>query len=234
MSAWKSNSLRFYPTAEKHLFSLFALVQRSRYCAALLLLIATGVPSIARAQQQRADTAQGKSDTVRARPVIEAPVPQRPALFSTRGKSPLSNRRAFIYSLVLPGLGQSKLDRGSAGTLFASVELGALVMLRRTAADTREARRFLTDTIPDGFVVSTPGTGGAMTVRPSGTIVGPYTSDLVRARRLHAEDWLAVLAFNHLFAAADAFVSAQLWDMPVKFSALPSNAGPTVMLTLQF
>ena len=38
----------------------------------------------------------------------------------------------------------------------------------------------------------------------------------MRTRRLHYEDWLAVLVFNHLIAGADAYVAAQLWDLPGK------------------
>lgn len=49
----------------------------------------------------------------------------------------------------------------------------------------------------------------------------------VKARRLHFEDWIAMLAFNHLFSAADAFVSAQLWDLPaqVEMRSLPRGSG---------
>ena len=34
------------------------------------------------------------------------------------------------------------------------------------------------------------------------------------ARKTHVEDWEAALVFNHLISAADAFVAAQLWDLP--------------------
>jgi hypothetical protein len=49
----------------------------------------------------------------------------------------------------------------------------------------------------------------------------------VKARRLHFEDWIAMLAFNHLFSAADAYVSAHLWDLPaqVEMRALPRGNG---------
>jgi hypothetical protein len=45
---------------------------------------------------------------------------------------------------------------------------------------------------------------------------------------------MAVIAFNHLFAGADAFVSAQLWDMPVQISALPSATGAMLVATVRF
>jgi hypothetical protein len=147
---------------------------------------------------------------------------------ATRLSPPLTPKRAFLYSLLLPGFGQSRLDRGVSGALFASVELSALSMVRRSRADLTEARRYLTDTLPSDFVVS------GTTLTPTGEVVGKYTSDLTKTRRLHVEDWVAVLAFNHLFAGADAFVAAQLWDVPVTFSALPSDRGTFLVATLHF
>jgi len=40
------------------------------------------------------------------------------------------------------------------------------------------------------------------------------------------EDWLTLLVFNHLFAAAEAYVSANLYDFPraLKVQVLPSGA----------
>ena len=156
-------------------------------------------------------------------------VSRRASGLSLRPVPPLTPRRAFSYSVALPGFGQSRLDRGSSGALFASAELAAIVMLRRSMTDLREARRFRTDTLPENFVI---GAGG--TVNGSGTVVGRYTSDLVRTRRLHMEDWIAVIAFNHLFAGADAFVSAQLWDIPVQMTALPTNRGVVFVATHRF
>lgn len=178
--------------------------------AAMLLCSADG--AVARAQ-----------DTTVAPPRVQ---PARRA--PTRLTPPLSPKRAFLYSLLLPGFGQSRLDRGTSGALFASVELSALSMVRRSNADLEEARRYLTDTLPSDFVVTATG------LTPTGQVVGKYTSDLVKTRRLHVEDWVAVLAFNHLFAGADAFVAAQLWDVPVSFSAIPRERGAYLVATLRF
>ena len=51
----------------------------------------------------------------------------------------------------------------------------------------------------------------------------------VRSRRTQYEDWIAVLVFNHLFAGADAFVAAQLWDMPIRGSLRPVGARGVVV-----
>ncbi|MBL0941055.1 MAG: hypothetical protein IBJ03_19385 [Gemmatimonadaceae bacterium] len=144
------------------------------------------------------------------------------------GKAPLSPRRAFLYSLMLPGFGQSRLDRGSSGALFASVELTALVMLRRVNMDLREARTYLSDSLPGTY---TPAGDSVRGANPIGT---RYTSGLIRTRRLHVEDWLAVLAFNHLFSGADAFVAAQLFDMPVQLTAAPGPRGPWFVASMKF
>jgi hypothetical protein len=71
-------------------------------------------------------------------------------------------------------------------------------------------------------------------VQRSGILSSRYDDDLIRTRRLHVEDWLAVVAFNHLFAGADAFVSAQLWDLPIRLSAAPTANGPLFVATLRF
>ncbi len=142
--------------------------------------------------------------------------------------SPISPKRAFLSSLVLPGYGQSRLDRGTSGALFASVELAALVMVRRSQADLREARRFRLDTLPVEFEVS----GGV--ARATGRLPSSYTADLVRTRRLQVEDWLAVLAFNHLLGAADAFVSAQLWEVPLAVGVTSGRNGPWLVASVRW
>ncbi|MFO0093433.1 MAG: hypothetical protein ACK54K_03920 [Gemmatimonadaceae bacterium] len=189
-------------------------------------VVALAWPLASDAQQ---DSARVRADTARAtlRSVPVSP-PRSAGQATARTRAPLTPKRAFLYSAVLPGFGQSRLDRGSSGALFASVELAALVMLRRSGADLREARRFRTDTLPANFAPR------GDTVAASGTLVGRYTSDLVRTRRLHVEDWIAVVAFNHLFSGADAFVSAQLWDMPVQLTAIPGRVGPTIVASVAF
>ena len=169
--------------------------------------------------------------------VLAKPVPQTGAIpvatmapLSQRGRftPPLTPKRAFMYSALLPGFGQSRLDRGTSGALFASIELAAIVMMRRSQMDLREARRYQIDTLPNQYVVA----GDA--VIKNGVFTTRFTRDLVRTRRLHVEDWMAVVAFNHLFAGADAFVSAQLWDVPVELTAYPRPSGAVFAATFRF
>lgn len=168
-------------------------------------------------------TAQQRDSVVAKRPVIDA-LASQPGRFTP----PLTPKRAFLYSALLPGFGQSRLDRGTSGALFASVELAAMVMVRRSGMDLREARRYQIDTLPAEYRVA----GSA--VEKNGTFTNQFTQDLVRTRRLHVEDWLAALAFNHLFAGADAFVSAQLWNVPVELSAIPRPSGAVFVATIRY
>ena len=168
-------------------------------------------------------SAQQRDSVVAKRPVIDALASQ-----PGRCTPPLTPKRAFLYSALLPGFGQSRLDRGTSGALFASVELAAMVMVRRSGMDLREARRYQIDTLPAEYRVA----GSA--VEKNGTFTNQFTRDLVRTRRLHVEAWLAALAFNHLFAGADAFVSAQLWNVPVELSAIPRPSGAVFVATIRY
>ena len=153
---------------------------------------------------QRPDSTTATVDTA-------GPKPER--------QPPISPRRAFLYSLLVPGYAQSVLGRNRAGTLEMSFEAVALVMLRQSAMDIREARRSVADSIPVSFVDAT----GAPTIRYERT---PFPTSLIKSRRAHLEDWIAVLIANHLFAAADGYVAALLWDLPseVALRATPRSA----------
>jgi hypothetical protein len=104
-------------------------------------------------------------------------------------------------------------------------ETAALVMLRESAANVRDARRFLADSVPVSFVDGS----GTPRVRYEPT---RFSSALVRTREEQLEDWIAVLVANHLFSAADAYVAALLWDLPAEVSmrASPKAAGLALRL----
>ncbi|MBC8086134.1 MAG: hypothetical protein H7Z40_02630 [Phycisphaerae bacterium] len=142
---------------------------------------------------------------------------------------PITPKRAFLYSLMLPGFGQSRLDRGTAGALFAAIELGSLAMIRKSGIDLRQARRYSSDSLP-----------GDYTVRADGTIVGTpivsprFPPDLVSTRRLHTEDWYAAILFNHLLSGADAFVAAQLWNVSPTVALRPYGDGVALVATIHW
>ena len=57
-------------------------------------------------------------------------------------------------------------------------------------------------------------------------------ADGLKAKRQEVQDWLVLWIFNHLFAGAEAYVSAHLQDFPreLKVRALPQGVGLTVPL----
>jgi hypothetical protein len=59
-------------------------------------------------------------------------------------------------------------------------------------------------------------------------------SDNVHPKRQEAQDWLVLWIFNHLFAGAEAFVSAHLQDFPkdLKLRAIPGGVGLSMPLPL--
>ena len=200
---------------------------------ALLRIVGVTVGLTVGATVAQAQGAGGQT-TAPTRPVAKdsvrspATAPIARVRIPARMNPPLTPARAFAYSALVPGLGQSRLDRGISGALFASIELAAFAMVRQSAADLREVRRYRIDTLPSDFTVS------GSTLSKTGTFTNKFTADLERARKLHVEDWLAVIAFNHLFAGADAFVSAQLWDVPVSMSVLPSRTGAVATLSVRW
>lgn len=52
-------------------------------------------------------------------------------------------------------------------------------------------------------------------------------SSSVAAKEQERQDWLVLLAFNHLFSAIEAYVSAHLWDFPedLEVRAVPLPGG---------
>lgn len=153
-------------------------------------------------------------------------------------KAPITPGRAFRLSLVFPGAGQAQLDRPYAGGVFLLIEAISLAMLHRSAEDLQLARSFRGDSMPARYQVDAT-TGLASRDTLGNPIVAEwnvprYDEGFVRTRRLHLEDWMAVLIFNHLFAGADAYVAAQLWDLPGKVGLRQLPFGPAVAYSLQF
>jgi hypothetical protein len=185
------------------------IVLRSRRALTICALVATSIVASSPLQAQRADSAQAGVKRSAADSVRRAQLP----------KPPLSPRRAFLYSLALPGYSQSVLNRPTAGALFILTESIALVMLRESSSELRQARRFRTDSL---VVIGYEPTGTPITQ------VSAYNDRLIDIRRGHVEDWIAFLVANHLFAATDGYVAAHLWDLPTQISVEPRRDGTAV------
>ena len=173
-----------------------------------LLCIAPFCPQSANAQQR---------DSARAG--VAAPRTQQgqPSPVDTTRRPPMSSRRAFLTSLLLPGYAQTVFGRDKAAMLFTVIEIGAIGMARKSAIDLAEAKGMPRDSVVATYRID-PSTGLAEIDQKTGLpipetwVTSRFTADRIKARRTHYEDWIAAIVFNHLFAGADAYVAANLWD----------------------
>jgi hypothetical protein len=186
----------------------------------------TGMGVSAQARPDSAARAPAPSGTGPAR----GAAPAAPAFL--RPRPPLSSRNAFLLSLAVPGLAQARLDRPTAGAFFTLIEFGAFAMARRSQVDLAEARRFQAQAVRRQWTIDTL-TGQPARVAGDSVQRG-LARELVRSRRVHYEDWIAALVFNHLFSGADAFVAAQLWDVDATLGVVPMPRGAAVVASLRW
>ena len=173
----------------------------------------------------RAAVAQQRTSPVVPRDSARADTTKRPlrripnSIPDSLLRPPITPKAAFLHSLVLPGWGQSALRRNTASTIFASVEIGAIYMVAKSRADLRNAKALRN---LDSLTIGDPSLGDAITKVPA------VSQGLINSRQLHLEDWLAILIFNHLLSGADAYVAANLWDVPARVSIRHTPAGPAI------
>jgi hypothetical protein len=179
------------------------------------------------AAQVTGDTARAVADSARVTPPRVAAPQIRPDSL----RAPVSPGRAFLTSLFVPGLGQSRLGRQLPGAIYASIEAMSIVMLLKARNELRIARGHAESRVVNRYRVD-PVTGAPVLDAdgrfvPLDTVENRFDNERVDARRTQVEDWIAVLAFNHLFAGADAFVASLLWDLPARVGArhLPRGFG---------
>ena len=135
-------------------------------------------------------------------------------------------RGAFLRSLLVPGWGQTKLDRGTAGAVFVLTETLAAVMIVKSKRQLDRAKDARGDSIFVGYEL---GTDGSPVLDDDGNPVQIFEPDplaaRIRSRRQQLEDWIAIVAFNHLFSGADAFVAGHLGDIPRRLTMRPTADG---------
>jgi hypothetical protein len=155
------------------------------------LIVAAAALVLAAPLRAQADTA-GAAPADAAIPAVAAEQgATRPD--SVRPRPPISPTGAFLRSLLLPGWGQSRLDRNVTAGLFISFEALAAAMVWKSQWQLEFARTR-----------------------------GKYVQSHLQER----EDWIVLLVFNHLLAAAEAYVSAHLWDFPpaLRIEVLPDRS----------
>jgi hypothetical protein len=185
------------------------LLRAALSCAmASALSLAAGAACAARAQQ--ADSARiGVSQQTDSARAALAPQQMRTLADSIQDHRdsvllagpPIRPKTALFRSLLVPGWGQASLDRGTAGATYFALEAGSIAMLIFAKKELANAKRAALDsTFVDDSTLGPP----------------PELAARVRVRRTQVEDWAALIFFTHLFSAADAFVSAHLWDVRVQ------------------
>ena len=186
------------------------------------------VPGVGQAQQRDS----GRAGI--APPNTQVQAKSRP---DTTPRPPMSPRRAFLASLLLPGYAQTVFGRDRAAMLFAIIEIGSIGMARKSALDLAEARALANDSVVATYKVD-PTTGVAAIDPKTGLpvpdtwIASRYNADLINARKTHYEDWIAAIIFNHLFSGADAYVAANLWDFKANIGAVSSARSVTVYASI--
>lgn len=140
-------------------------------------------------------------------------------------RPPLSPRRAFLYSALVPGSAQSVFGRHRAAALMLLVEGISLAMIAESSAGVREARRMSGDSVVLSYVDAT-GKAYPLPLPASAKSPRRFDAAFVRTRQSQVEDWIAFLIANHLFSGADAYVAANLWDVPAQLGvrAIPGGA----------
>ena len=134
----------------------------------------------------------------------------------------ISPGRAFLTSLLVPGLGQSRLKRPKAALFFVAIEAGAVGMSVKSWNDLSKAKAARRDTVGTPVVddLGKPVIDSVTGVQKvSYAPRNPNLVGRIKARRTHLEDWIATVVFNHLIAGADAYVAANLSDFDTNVRA---------------
>ena len=91
--------------------------------------------------------------------------------------------------MLLPGWGQSILQRRVTGAFFVAWEGLALTMTLKSIHQLDYLRTVASEDDTESI-------------------------ERVESKEAEVQDWAVLLVFNHLIAGVEAFVSAQLWDFP--------------------
>lgn len=191
-----------------------ARVSRPVHVLVALLALAVSLAALA-----PASACAQVADSARVGPTVRNATAADTTQRQNRIGPPISPRRALLQSMLIPGWGQASLDRNTAGALFVALEVTSIAMLVQSKKQLSVARAAAADSVFD------PGTNGY--------VANPLAAR-VRPRERAVEDWTALLVFTHLIAAADAFVAAHLWDVPVQVQGHEGSRTATISTSIPF
>lgn len=201
---------------DSHTFPPSRAARVSRIFASIRVLLALTAALVA---LPTADVRAQVADSARLGPSARTASAADTTNPSLRVGPPISPRRALLQSLLIPGWGQASLDRNTAGGLFVALEVTSIAMLVQSKRQLSIARDAARDSVLD---------------TSTGTYVANPLAARVRPRKRAVEDWTALLIFSHLIAAADAFVAAHLWDVPIQVQGHEGSRSASISTSIPF
>ena len=180
---------------------------------------------------------------------MEAPSAAPVGSIPTRSRHPRSTSFLFLVPLILflAAFGPMLAAQDSVAARQAARPVQADTLSRRYISPMNALWRSLlipgwgqarlNRKLAGGILVGWEGVTLGMTLKTRSELRFLRRVGSVRAddKRQEHEDWVVLLAFNHLFAGLEAFVSAHLADFPgdLRFEAVPGGVGASVSLPIQ-
>jgi hypothetical protein len=180
---------------------------------------------------------------------MEAPSAAPVGSIPTRSRHPHSTPILFLFTLILllaaflPTLAaqdSAAVRRRAAGVQPDTLSrryISPLNALWRSLLIPGWGQARLNRKLAGGIFVGWEGVTLGMTLKTRSELryfrrVGSARAE---GKRQEHEDWVVLLAFNHLFAGLEAFVSAHLSDFPgdLRFQAVPGGVGASVSLPIR-
>jgi hypothetical protein len=180
---------------------------------------------------------------------MEAPSAAPVGSIPTRSRHPRSTPVLFLLTLILflaafaPNLVAQ--DSTAARRRAAAVKpdtssrryISPLNALWRSLLIPGWGQARLNRKLAGGMLVGWEGVTLGMTLKTRSELRYLRRVESARAddKRQEHEDWIVLLAFNHLFAGLEAYVSAHLADFPgdLRFEAVPGGIGASVSLPVR-
>ena len=180
---------------------------------------------------------------------MEAPSAAPVGSIPTRSRHPRSTPFLFLFPLIMfvAAFVPRLAAQDSAAARRAARPIQADSLARRYISPMNALWRSLlipgwgqarlNRKLAGGILVGWEGVTLGMTLKTRSELRYLRRVGSVRAddKRQEHEDWVVLLAFNHLFAGLEAFVSAHLADFPgdLRFEAVPGGVGASVSLPVR-
>jgi hypothetical protein len=180
---------------------------------------------------------------------MEAPSAAPVGSIPTRSRHPCSPWIPFLFTLMLPlaALLPTLAAQDSAAVRRGAVAVQPDTLSRRYISPMNALWRSLlipgwgqarlNRKLAGGIFIGWEAVTLGMTLKTRDELRYLRRAESARAddKRQEHEDWVVLLAFNHLFAGLEAYVSAHLADFPgdLRFEAIPGGVGASVSLPIR-